>query len=458
MPPVEIKIAYIGGGSRYWARDVMLDLAQSPHLRGRIDLYDVDHPSAQKNEGIGNSIFQRPDATARFTVRAVRRVADALKGADFVVISIEPGPVELRYADLQIPLAHGVLQPVGDTTGPGGIMRALRSIGTFTDFGEAIATHCPRAWVINYTNPMTLCTAALFAGFPQIKAFGCCHEVFGTQQRLGELVAEWFGVPVPARHEIKLEIVGVNHFTWASGATWQGCDLFPKLQAHIAQPDFFSPRRATTTARAYRRAEKWFTSPGLVAFDLFRRFGALGAAGDRHLAEFVPWYLANGEDGLMKWGVTATPFSWRLRRRSLRDHPPESYVTRPLQPSGEEGVMQIEALAGARDLYTNVNLPNAGQMPAAPSGFVVETYAHFRRDQLVAAVARPLPPGAQALVSRIIDVQRITLEAALRRDVALAFQAILADPLVRLSTDEAWKMFTAMLRHTKGHLPGWPIP
>lgn len=458
MPNVEIKIAYLGGGSRYWARDVMLDLAQSPHLRGRIDLYDIDHASAQKNAGIGNGIFQRPDATARFAVRAVRRLADALKGADFVVISIEPGPVELRYADLQIPLAHGVLQPVGDTTGPGGILRALRSIGTFTAFGEDIATHCPKAWVINYTNPMTLCTAALFAGFPQIRAFGCCHEVFGTQHRLATLVAGWFGVSVPARDEIKLEIAGVNHFTWASAATWEGRDLFPLLRDHIASPGFFSPRRAATIARGHRRAERWFTSPGLVAFDLFRRFGALGAAGDRHLAEFVPWYLAHGEDGLMRWGVTATPYAWRLRRRSLRDHPPESYVTRPLQPSGEEGVRQIEALAGCGELFTNVNLPNAGQMPAAPSGFVVETYAHFRRNQVVPAVVRPLPAGAQALVSRIIEVQRLTLAAALRRDVDLAFQAILADPLVRLSTDEAWKMWTAMLRYTRGHLPGWPIP
>lgn len=458
MQPVEIKIAYIGGGSRYWARDVMLDLAQSPHLRGRIDLYDIDHPSAQKNEDIGNRIFQRPDAATRFAVRAVRRLADALKGADFVVISIEPGPVELRYADLQIPLAHGLLQPVGDTTGPGGILRALRSVGTFTAFGEAIATHCPRAWVINYTNPMTLCTAALFAGFPQIKAFGCCHEVFGTQRRLGELVADWFGVPLPARGEIKLEISGVNHFTWAATANWQGHNLFPKLREHIAQPGFFSPRRATGVARRLKRAEKWFTSPGLVAFDLFRRFGALGAAGDRHLAEFVPWYLAGGEAGLMRWGVTATPYSWRLRRRSLRDHPPESYATRPLQPSGEEGVMQIEALAGCGDLFTNINMPNAGQMPAAPAGFVVETYAHFRRDQLVPAVATALPAGVQALVARIIAVQRLTLEAALRRDVDLAFQALLADPLVRLSTDGAWEMFAAMLRHTRDHLPGWKIP
>ena len=458
MSQTEIKIAYIGGGSRYWARDLMLDLAQSPHLKGAIDLYDIDQAAAVRNSLIGSGIFSRPDVTSRFRVRAVRRLADALIGADFVVISIEPGPTELRYADLEIPRAYGIFQPVGDTTGPGGIMRALRSFETFAAFGAAIARHCPRAWVINYTNPMTLCTAALFDRAPKIKAFGCCHEVFGTQERLGELVTRWFGVHRPARHEIRLGLAGVNHFTWATSATWKGHDLLPLLREHLAQRDFFSPRKASVLARANQRAERWFHSTGLIAFDLFRRFGALGAAGDRHLAEFVPWYLSSGEPGLMRWGVIGTPYSWRMRRIELHDKPPEFYRSKPLAPSGEEGVLQIEALAGACDLRTNVNLPNTGQMPIAPDGHVVETYAHFSRNSVVAAPAADLPAGARSLVSRIIDVQQLTLRAARDRDVDLSFQALLADPLMRLPTDKAWEMFTAMLRHTRGHLPGWKIP
>ena len=118
----------------------------------------------------------------------------------------------------------------------------------------------------------------------------------------------------------------------------------------------------------------------------------------------------------------------------------------------------IEALAGLQPLDTNVNLPNRGQMAEAPRGAVVETYAQLRRDRATAVPARPLPPGAQALVRRIIDVQALTLQAALTRDVDLAFQALLADPLVRISTDRAWKMFTAMLRHLRPCLPGWRIP
>jgi galacturan 1,4-alpha-galacturonidase len=456
--PIPIKIAYLGGGSRNWARDLLFDLAQSPHLSGRIDLYDLDHRAAEVNAGIATRLFSRADAVSRFEVRAVRRLPDALRDADFVVVSIEPGPIELRYADLQIPLAHGILQPVGDTVGPGGLLRALRSIPIFAGFGAAIGEYCPKAWVINYTNPMTLCTAALHAGWPGIRAFGCCHEVFGTQRRLAELVARWFGVPEPARHDLRLDIAGVNHFTWATAAAWQGHDLFPRLREHVADAGLFSPRRAGALARANRAVERWFTSPGLIAFDLFRRFGALGAAGDRHLAEFVPWYLADGEEGLMRWGVVATPYAWRRRRRKMRDHPPEFYATRPFKPTGEEGVLQIEALAGASEIVTNVNLPNRGQMPGVPADFVVETYARFSHGRVEPVVAGPLPTGAQALVSRVIDVQRMTLEAGLSRDPGLAFQALLADPLVHLSTEEAWRMFRSMLRATRDHLPGWRIP
>ena len=118
----------------------------------------------------------------------------------------------------------------------------------------------------------------------------------------------------------------------------------------------------------------------------------------------------------------------------------------------------MEALLGLAPLDTNVNLPNRGQMADAPLGAVVETYAQLRRDRATPVMAGSLPPGARALVRRIIDVQALTQQAALARDVDLAFQALLADPLVRIPADDAWKMFTAMLRHLRVCLPGWRIP
>jgi alpha-galactosidase/6-phospho-beta-glucosidase family protein len=455
MNPVDIKIAYIGGGSRYWARDLITELALTPRLKGRIDLYDVNHAAALRNVAVADRIYGRPEARTRFTVRAVRRLGEALRGADFVVLSIEPGPTEMRFADIVIPAQHGILQPVGDTTGPGGISRALRAVPLYAAFARAIAEHCPQAWVINYTNPMTLCTAALYAAFPGIKAFGCCHEVFHTQHDLARFVARWYGVPKPPRQAIRLDIAGVNHFTWTTAATWEEHDLFPKLRETVADPACFRSRRAY--ALKLKREENWFEYARIVALDLFRRFGALGSAGDRHLVEFVPWY-ATSEENLHRWGVILTPYSYRIARSRLPDRPLAHYSRTPIKASEEEGVRMIEALLGLQPLDTNVNLPNRGQMAEAPLGAVVETYAQLRRDRATPVVARPLPAGANALVRRITDVQALTLRAALTRDVELAFEALLADPLVRIPTDHAWTMFTAMLRHLRPCLPGWRIP
>jgi alpha-galactosidase/6-phospho-beta-glucosidase family protein len=118
----------------------------------------------------------------------------------------------------------------------------------------------------------------------------------------------------------------------------------------------------------------------------------------------------------------------------------------------------IETLLGLQPLHTNINLPNRGQMTDAPPGVVVETYAQLRRNRATPVAANPLPPGARALVRRIVEVQSLTLQAALTCDVDLAFQALLADPLVHISTDRVWTMFTAMLRHMRPCLPGWRIP
>lgn len=450
--PYEIKIGYIGGGSKYWAQELMADLALCGKLKGELVLYDIDFAAAKRNEAIGQKIYAQEAATGKFAVRATEDLAECLTGADFVVFSIEPGPTECRYADLIIPERYGIMQPVGDTVGPGGIVRALRAIPIKMHYGEAIAEYCPQAWVINYTNPMTLCTAALYEAAPEIKAFGCCHEVFGTQNRLAGLVAQWFGVEKPARHDIKLEVSGVNHFTHVSSATWEGHDLFPKLMEHIAEEGYFRSRQSEAEKRVAEGNH--FGSEGLVAMDFLRRFGALGAAGDRHLVEFVPWY-ARDEATLHRWGVVRTPYQWRLERSKGDGPAVDSFDQKKLNPSGEEGVTQMLALLGGERLVTNVNIPNRGQMMQAPEDHVVETYALFERDSLRPLVAEPLPPGTASLVETTIRVQELTLAASLERSPDLALEAILADPLVNLSTDDAWEMLQAMLMHVKDYLPGW---
>ena len=238
VEPIEIKIAYIGGGSRYWAKMVMTDLALCPHLTGEIALYDIDYEAALANVERAKTIYGSPGAATTFEVNAYRTSEEVFRGADFVFLSILPVPMQMFANDIDIPRKYGILQTVGDTAGPGGISRALRTVPTYVDYAHQIIDLCPDAWVINYTNPMTLSTSALYATEPDIKAFGCCHEVFGTQEMIAEGVSRYLDVPKPSRREIKTDVAGVNHFTFVPRATWQGEDLYPMLYQHMETPGF----------------------------------------------------------------------------------------------------------------------------------------------------------------------------------------------------------------------------
>ena len=179
-----IKIAYIGGGSKLWARTFMSDLAVAENLSGEIALYDIDMKAAERNAKIGGYINQDERTKSKFDYKLYERLEDALENADFVVISILPGTFKEMRSDVHAPEKYGIYQAVGDTVGPGGVLRAMRTVPIYENFARKIRDICPNAWVINFTNPMSICTKVLYDVFPEIKAFGCCHEVFHAQEFL----------------------------------------------------------------------------------------------------------------------------------------------------------------------------------------------------------------------------------------------------------------------------------
>ena len=199
----DVKIAYIGGGSRGWAWGLMSDLASTDVLNGDVYLYDIDLEAAKNNEIIGNKYNALPDAKSTWNYHAVATIDEALKDANFVVVSILPGTFDEMESDVHAPEKYGIYQPVGDTAGPGGIVRALRTIPMFEEIGLAIKKNCPDAWVINYTNPMAICVNTLYKVFPEIKAFGCCHEVFGTQRLLAKALKEKTGIEAELKNAPK---------------------------------------------------------------------------------------------------------------------------------------------------------------------------------------------------------------------------------------------------------------
>ena len=219
----DVKIAYIGGGSRGWAWTLMNDLATCPDMNGQVSLYDIDYQAALDNEAIGMLYARHPEASAKWTYTACRTIGDALTGADFVVVSILPGTFDEMESDVHAPEKYGIYQSVGDTSGPGGIVRAMRTVPMFEEIGLAIKEFAPDAWVINYTNPMTLCVKTLYRVFPGIKAFGCCHEVFGTQKVLRTALEEICGITAPTRGDIKVR-------------TWTCCPCTKRLPRNMPPP------------------------------------------------------------------------------------------------------------------------------------------------------------------------------------------------------------------------------
>lgn len=455
----DVQIAYIGGGSRGWAWTFMTDLSMDDSLSGTIRLYDINEAAAKNNEVIGNHLTQREDTSGKWNYVTCPTIEEALTGCDFVVISILPGTFDEMASDVHLPERLGIYQSVGDTAGPGGIVRALRTIPMFVDIAEAIKAYAPEAWVINYTNPMTLCVKTLYHVFPEIKAFGCCHEVFGTQKVLKGICEETFGLKDVDRHDIFVNVLGINHFTWFDQASYKGIDLFPVYREYID----------SHYEEGYQEPDKnWanstFECAHRVKFDLFKRYGLIAAAGDRHLAEFMPGgeYLKDPET-VTSWKFGLTTVDWRkadLQKRLDKSHRLASGEEEiELKPSGEEGILLIKALCGLDRVVSNVNIPNTGlQIPNLPATAVVETNAVFSRDSIKPLIAGEIPADVLALITPHVENHELVLQAALTCDKEPVYQAFLNDPLVkgRASEAEVKALVDDMIANTLTYLPeGW---
>jgi len=451
-----VTIAYLGGGSLGWAHILITDLAMEEQISGSVRLYDIDYDAACQNAAIGNNVTAMPASKGKWSYTATKSIEEALEGADFVIASILPGTFKEMHADVHTPEKYGVYQSVGDTVGPGGIIRSLRTIPIYRDFALKIKERAPDAWVINYTNPMSVCVRTLYETFPQIKAFGCCHEVFGTQDLLASLLSKLRGINGVARHDIKMNVLGINHFTWVDKMSYLDTDLMP----------LYSEAVGKFSESGYKHHENndpelsVFRDSNIVKFDLFKRYGLVAAAGDRHLAEFMPPSYLESPQTVKDFGFALTPVDYRIesrkklvKRRSALVSGEEKIT---LAPTGEEGMQIIKALLGLSDYVTNVNLPNSTQMDNIPSHAIVETNALFSRDCIRPLEAGKLPDDIQNMVVRHVYNQECVVKAGLERDKPLAFNAFINDPLMaKVSLTDAKMLFDEMLESTKLYLQEW---
>lgn len=450
-----IKIAYIGGGSRNWARWLIRDLAFENSFFGEFRLYDINYEDAADNAELANMVFSQDGVVGKHNFVSVKCLEEALMDVDFVIISILPGSFEQMRSDVHAPEKYGILQSVGDTTGPGGILRAMRTIPTYKDFALAIKKYCPKAWVINYTNPMSMCVKALHEVFPEIKVIGCCHEVFGTQKLLAKALYEETGIECN-REEIKVSVSGINHFTWITSAKYKEHNVFEYYKKMV---DNFYETGYDLTGNTDLENNP-FACLHRVKFDLFRRYGTIAAAGDRHLAEFCPgkWYLKDRET-VKKWKFNLTSVDYRVAECNKLSKATKDFITGKekfeITPSGEEGVKIIKAISGLGDFISNCNMPNYGQMPGVELGAIVETNAVFSLDSVKPVETERLNPQILSLINRVATNQTEVVKGIITDDKDRVFNAFINDPLVNISIDDAKNLFNEMIDNTKEYIPNY---
>jgi alpha-galactosidase len=420
MPP---RITVIGGGSYNWAPTIVNDILLTPELAGsHIVLEDLSaEPLAAIHKIAEMMIAEKKSDCA---VHTTTDEAEALEGADFVIVTISTGGFDTMEKDLSIPRKYGVNQTVGDTVGPGGLARALRSIPVHVGIGRHMEKLCPQAWLINITNPMpTLCLALKQA--TRIKTIGLCHELQGVLHIVKSMLK------LPEHTPLEMDVAGVNHFIWFLKLRIDGRDGFELLREWRKNPTPFTVPD--------QEAKEMF-APSLIdtaglKFHLLDRHGFLPAAGDRHIVEFFDSYLSDTAKAEQLYGVKLTSIeerrdSWFNAMRAYVHGMIEGTFPLPAAKSTEAIADVMAALAGSRPPLTDVlNLPNEGQLAKLPPGAIVETLGQVSADSARVTQPLDLPDGIRDLLLPHAENQFLVVKAALEGDRSAAREYLRRDPL-----------------------------
>jgi alpha-galactosidase/6-phospho-beta-glucosidase family protein len=449
------RIVIIGGGSYQWAPKLLIDVANTPSLHdAEIVLADIDPQPLPQMVQLVERIAKLRSIGLR--ARGTTNQQDALEGADFVVVTISTGGFASMRHDLEVPERYGIRQSVGDSVGPGGINRALRNIPVLMGIARDMEELCPDAWLLNITNPMTtLCRAVTRS--TSIKTVGLCHEIAMTRYTLSNLLGARYA-------DVDLTITGVNHLPIITAVRINGDDGFEALRdlvehaderagemLHIDFPDDLDESlRALLTKGSVLESNR-------LKFELFRRFGALPGAGDRHLAEFFPGFLTEASGWGEQWGVKLTTIADReADRESDIGHFEELLAMDevPTTPSGEIVAPLIDSfLTGTRREFP-VNMPNTGQCPDFPPDVVVESIGVAEAEGIRGRDRASAPPVLAEYLRRVSASQELTVDAALSGSRERVFEAMLADPLAgRIDFDVLARMSDEMIDATKPWLP-----
>jgi alpha-galactosidase len=453
------RITIIGGGSYHWAPRLLCDFANTPALQGsEVVLHDIDESKLPRMVEFGTSLAERRAIPMSVTAAADRK--RSLEGAEYVIACLSVGGFESMAHDLEIPESHGMRQPIGDTVGPGGVMRALRSVPVVVDIARDIEGVCPDALFINVSNPLTaLCRAVTRE--TKVQTVGLCNELVGMQYVVSLLLDA-------DMRRLDPVVGGVNHLPLVTELhDADGNDSLAQLRELLEDPE----RAARETmwmelpaAMEYEKVtpgEQWHKADVIhnnrVRLELFRRFGVLPGSGDHHVAEFFPGFVTPENDYGSSWKVHI----YGLRKHmadadddvthyeSVRDSDEMSRF-----PSGELVAPLLEALVTGKPRDLPVNLPNRGQVANLPDGVVVEAMGTADGNGLRARDVVDVPSVLGEYLRRVSVSQELTVDAALTGDRTAVFEAMLADPMAgRLPYEEVAAMTGEMLTATAPWLP-----
>jgi alpha-galactosidase len=409
------RIVIVGAGGWVFPMELTRDILSFPALgSSTLVLYDIDPAGAERTGVSARELIALGDLDARAEIPPT--LDEALRGADFVITVFQVGGVEAYAFDIEIPRAYGIDQTVGDTLGPGGIFRGLRSVEALREVAEAMLRICPDALLLNYANPMAInCWATDLLG---VRIVGLCHSVQGTS----ELLARELGIPYD---EVTFDCAGVNHTAWFTTFRRGDEDLIPRIREVI------TARYLDETMPLLPRSDDPYESVEKVRAELMRLTGYFHTESSHHASEYWAWFRKTPE--LVHTYLDREWNYLEVSRSSDASDGNQQIVEEArangIRHGGEFAAPIIDSIVtgAARTVYGNVR--NDGLIDNLPSDACVEVACRVDGDGVHPIPYGSLPPACAALNEVQITVQRLTVEAAMTGDGGLVHTAVALDPL-----------------------------
>jgi alpha-galactosidase len=441
MPENAPRIVIDGAGGWVFPVELSRDVLAFPGLsRASLVLYDIDRLAAERTRGFVQQMID--DANSSATVTVAPDLPSALRGADVVITVFQVGGVEAYAHDVLIPREYGIDQTVGDTLGPGGVFRGLRTVEALREVAEAMLEHCPDAWLLNYANPMSInCWATDLLG---VKVVGLCHSVQGT----AELLAREIEVPL---EEVTFRCAGVNHTAWFTTFARGDEDLIPRIR------EVMSARHVDRTMPLLPRSDDAYESIERVRTELMMLTGYFHTESSHHASEYWAWFRKTPE--LTEEYLDRRWDYLEVCRSVDADYTNDDVVNDARQHGpihgGEFAAPIVDSLTTGTPRVVYGNVRNGSSIENLPADACVEVACVADSTGVRPTRYGSLPSACAALNEAQITVQRLAVEAAMSGDRDLVHAAIALDPLTSavLTLPRIHQMVDRMLEAEAPWLP-----